>query len=667
MQQEFEEFLRDKYSDDVGELAGRYPKEQKSILVDWMDLFRHDSDLAYELVDNPSLAKPLLNNALRNYDLPVDVSLPHARARLFNVSDERELLVGQYDTHHINKIISIRGQVRQLSMVRPRDVETTFECLRCGTKISIPQSGENYQEPHECQGCERQGPFDVVEEDSVYVKHQLARIETPPEHTKSDAHIDVHLRHDLTERLQGNERVIITGKLGVVKREDSERDNDWTFDAESIEILEGGFEMVDKEEHREEIEEIASLDDPIDYFAGQLAPELYRHPKLKLSTQALVLGMVGAYDQPGKRTDSHLCVLGDPGVGKSEALDGCDDLSPRSRLASGKGVSGAGLTAAAARSDFGPGEWTAEAGLLPRANNGVACLDEIDKVDESHLQAIHRALEQQQVDFSKAGLEAHFQTKTTLLATGNPKHGRFNPHEHPADQIDISPTLMSRFDLILLLKDDPDEDLDKNIADVQIDSWTESKQDTDEETDSDRDYDDIVFQAYIAAAKDINPEWTDTAKQKIKNEYVKTRSVAHGQGGESPMPVTARKLPAFLRLAEASARARHSQQVTEEDAERAISLVWSSLNDVGVDPETGELDADVIEAGMSKSQRDRIKNISSIIDELAAEYDEGAPRNLVIERAENNGIDADRAAHEIDELKEKGEVFNPSEDRLRTT
>jgi replicative DNA helicase Mcm len=158
---------------------------------------------------------------------------------------------------------------------------------------------------------------------------------------------------------------------------------------------------------------------------------------------------------------------------------------------------------------------------------------------------------------------------------------------------------------------------------------------------------------------------TEEARSAIEEFYVDLRS--RGEGEDAPVPVTARKLEALVRLAEASARVRLSDTVEQADADRVIDIVRKSLEDVGMDPETNEFDADMIEAGHSKSQRDRIKGLKAIIQELEEEYEEGAPYDEVIGMAVENGTDRDKAEHEIEKLKQKGEVYEPSQGHLRTT
>jgi replicative DNA helicase Mcm len=158
---------------------------------------------------------------------------------------------------------------------------------------------------------------------------------------------------------------------------------------------------------------------------------------------------------------------------------------------------------------------------------------------------------------------------------------------------------------------------------------------------------------------------TEDAKSEIQEFYVDLR--ARGSDEDAAVPVTARKLEALVRLAEASARIRLSDTVDAADASRAVDIVRYCLEDIGMDPETGEFDADMVETGTSKSQRDRIKDLLSLVQNIEDEYDEGAPVDVIIERAEEAGMEPSKAEHEIEQLKQKGEVYEPQTDHLRTT
>ncbi len=297
--------------------------------------------------------------------------------------------------------------------------------------------------------------------------------------------------------------------------------------------------------------------------------------------------------------------------------------------------------------------------------------------------AMHEALEQQSISISKAGINATLKSRCSLLGAANPKYGRFDQYEPIGEQIDLEPALISRFDLIFTVTDQPDPEKDGDLADhilqtnyagelnTQRTRMTNSNF-TQEEVDAATEKVEPVIEPdllrkYIAHAKrNCFPTMTDEARAAIREFYVDLR--AKGADEDAPVPVTARKLEALVRLAEASARVRLSDTVEAEDAERVITIVRSCLEAIGVDPETGEFDADVIETGRSKTQRDRIKNLKGLISELESEYEEGAPLDEVLDRAETDlGLDRSKAEDEIEKLRRKGEVYEPQQNHLRTT
>ncbi|WP_259536483.1 LAGLIDADG family homing endonuclease [Halalkaliarchaeum sp. AArc-CO] len=286
------------------------------------------------------------------------------------------------------------------------------------------------------------------------------------------------------------------------------------------------------------------------------------------------------------------------------------------------------------------------------------------------------------ISISKAGINATLKSRCSLLGAANPKYGRFDQYEPLGEQIDLEPALISRFDLIFTVTDQPDPDHDARLADhilttnyagemntqrerLATSEFTESEvQQATQEVEPVLDQE--LLRKYIAYAKrNCFPTMTDEAREAIRDFYVDLR--AQGADEDAPVPVTARKLEALVRLSEASARVRLSDTVDREDAERVIDIVESSLQDIGVDPETGQFDADVIETGTSKSQRDRIKSLKGLIEELEDEFEEGAPVDEVLERADEVGMDPTKAEDEIEKLRAKGEVYEPRQNHLRTT
>ncbi|GGN12394.1 LAGLIDADG family homing endonuclease [Halarchaeum nitratireducens] len=367
----------------------------------------------------------------------------------------------------------------------------------------------------------------------------------------------------------------------------------------------------------------------------------------------------------------------------SQLLSYVQNIAPRSVYTSGKGSSSAGLTAAAVRDDFGDGQqWTLEAGALVLADRGIAAVDELDKMAPDDRSAMHEALEQQSISISKAGINATLKSRCSLLGAANPKYGRFDQYEPIGEQIDLEPALISRFDLIFTVADQPDPEEDARLAEHILQTNYAGELHTQREHLASANYteDEVAAQTdevapeidaellrkYIAyARRNVYPAMSDEARAAIEQFYVDLR--AEGADEDAPVPVTARKLEALVRLAEASARVRLSDTVEEKDAERVIAIVRSCLEAIGVDPETGEFDADVVETGTSKSQRDRIKNLRALIEDIEDDFEEGAPTEEVMARAEEVGMERSKAEHEIEKLKKQGEVYEPSTGHLRTT
>ena len=287
------------------------------------------------------------------------------------------------------------------------------------------------------------------------------------------------------------------------------------------------------------------------------------------------------------------------------------------------------------------------------------------------------------ISVSKAGINATLKSRCSLLGAANPKYGRFDQYEPIGEQIDLEPALISRFDLIFTVTDSPDPETDAQLAEHIINTnyagelhtqrtHVPNSEFTDEEVDAATaevtpEIEAELLRKYIAYAKrNCYPTMTEEAKEVIRQFYVDFR--AKGADEDAPVPVTARKLEALVRLSEASARLRLSDTVEREDAVRVTEIVESCLRDIGMDPETGEFDADIVETGTSKTQRDRIKDLKHLIEELEDEYDEGAPVSEVVSRAgEELGLEESKAEQEIENLRRKGEVYEPRTDYLRTT
>jgi len=284
------------------------------------------------------------------------------------------------------------------------------------------------------------------------------------------------------------------------------------------------------------------------------------------------------------------------------------------------------------------------------------------------------------ISVAKAGVMASLKSRCSLLAAANPKLGRFDKYESIAPQINLTPALMSRFDLIFVLTDDPDTNRDSQIAEHILKSNYAGELSTQIEWNPDVTQEDIdsamviikpeidpdMLRKYVAyARKNIFPTLTDEVRERFRKYYVDLRS--QGQDSNKPVPVTARQLEALVRLGEASARLRLSNDVMMEDAERAIRIFIACMRKVGIDPDTGLLDVDVISTGISKSTRDKTKLMKDIIRDISKENQGLAPKDAVLDRAEEIGIERSRAEAIIDRFKNDGEIFEPRIGMLKLT
>ena len=355
-----------------------------------------------------------------------------------------------------------------------------------------------------------------------------------------------------------------------------------------------------------------------------------------------------------------MLVVGDAGGGKWSILIFISKAAPKGRFIRGKGASGEGITASVVKDEFIRG-WALEAGALVLAHKGIGCLDELDKMSPEDRSALHEALEQQQITISKANIQATLKAETTVLAAANPKYGRFDPYKPIAQQIDLPPTLINRFDLIFTIRDIPDRIKDEKIAKHILDLQKSPLE-------SEVEIQIPLLKKYISYAKQkIKPELTDGAIEEIKNFYVTLRNTpTESDELIKPIPVSARQLEALVRLAEGSAKARLSTKVTKVDSKRAINLLRSCLMEVGLDPETGKLDIDRISTGIPATQRSRIVTIQEIITNLEKKLGTRIiPISNIIEEAAEKNIDESKVEEVIEKLKKSGEVFEPKRGQIQ--
>ena len=277
-------------------------------------------------------------------------------------------------------------------------------------------------------------------------------------------------------------------------------------------------------------------------------------------------------------------------------------------------------------------------------------------VPDNHNFVAEGAVVHNSISVSKANIQATLNAETAILAAGNPKLGRFDPYEPIPQQIEIGDTLLSRFDFIFPVKDEPDEDRDRKLSEQVLKNHIEPEEST-AEISAD------MLRKYIAYSRRIRPDLTDEAAEVIQEFYVDMRKKGGGEEGSS-VPITARQLEALVRIAEASARAELSEEVTEDDAERAVDILTYCLEQVGVDPETGEYDIDMVESGVSGSQRNRQQTVKQIINE-ATDRQTAIEIEEVLDRADDQGVDRQKADEIINRMQREGDLFEPEQGKVQ--
>jgi len=586
--QKFEEFFRLVYADEIRKLGKKYPKE-RSITVDFKKLEEYDYKLADELLDNPDVYLEAMEEALSRIEIPGLEEEFKPKVHLAGIPEDRILLIRDITSDYIGKIIGVEGVVRKATIVEPKLKVALWACRYCGRTYSIVQDGIKLKKPFVCV-CGKKD-FELIPEQSVWTDFQRIEIQEPLEYLRGGEQaqsIVIHLEGDLVSKVSPGDRVIIVGVLRLRQPDGRKTVYGKYIDALYIEPVQKEFEELEPtEEEVKKIKELAKDPEIYNKLVRSIAPSIKGHEKIK---EAIALQLFGGVkktlpDSTQIRGNIHILLMGDPGTGKSQILQYVTKIAPKSFYVAGKTASGAGLTASAEKDELGEGGWVLKAGVLVLASGGLAAIDEFEKIDPKDRAALHEAMEQQSVSIAKAGIVTRFKAETSILAAANPKFGRFDPYENPLSQINIESTILSRFDLMFIVREVLDENRDREIAEhilkthragemrMQYERATETKL-TSEEVEKAEEHikpaiEPELLRKYVAYARThIFPVLTDEAMKEIIDFYVNLRKLGKTAG---TVPATARQLEALIRLTEASARVRLSNVATVEDAKRAIA------------------------------------------------------------------------------------------------
>ena len=648
----FEEFFSTQYKDEVFDALEQYPDE-RSITINYNELEMFDPDLADHLIDAPEDIIKSAQTAIKNIDpLAQNADLNVRISNLTNIIPLNILL-----SKYIGTFVSSDGIIRKTDEIRPRIETGVFECRGCMKKYEVEQTSQNHIiEPSMCPNCGGR-TFRLLQEESYYIDTQTARMQEPLENLSGGTEpkqMLMILEDDLVDELNPGDKVRITGTLKTFREERSGKFKNYIY-VNHIEPLEQEFEELHlSEEDEEEILELSRDPNVYEKIIKSTAPSIkgYRDVKESIALQLFGGSAKQLEDETRLRGDIHILIVGDPGIGKSQILKYVSKLAPRSIYTSGKGTTGAGLTAAAVRDELGG--WSLEAGALVLGDQGNVCVDELDKMRSEDRSALHEALEQQTVSIAKAGIMATLNSRCSVLAAANPKFGRFDRFKVLADQIELPPPILSRFDLIWIVEDKPSRKGDSELAQHILNIHQSNTVDYEIEPD--------LLRKYIAyARKNINPVLSDEANEVLKNFYVDTRNSSSNAEENTVVPITARQLEAIIRLAEACAKVKLKEVVDKDDAKKAVKLQMASLKDAGVDPETGEIEADIVGGGRPKSERDKLSTLVDEVKLLEEEYNGQAPLNVLKSNMEEkHGVSEDKVESLIRTLQQRGILYEPN-------
>jgi len=625
-----------KYAEQLTALAHR---EQTSLTIDLEDVAGEDEDLATAIRENTRrynlLVAEVVEGLLPEYrtrDVPsrdaLDVFIKHRQtateraqatvapgvqqppAKVFppelmrrfevyfktQVSDKvlpiREVKAGQ-----IGKLISIKGIVTRATEVKPMMQVATYTCDQCGAETFQPINSTSFMPQISCPGEDCRvnksgGRLTLQSRGSKFSKFQELKVQehsdaVPTGHIPRS--ITVYVRGGLTRLATPGDHVQICGIFLPIKTEGfkamaSGLLSDTYLEAHKITRLSKSEDELGAEQEMTE-EELRALngEDFYNKLSSSIAPEIYGHEDVK---KALLLLMVGGVDRSPAgmkiRGNINICLMGDPGVAKSQLLSYMDRLAPRSQYTTGRGSSGVGLTAAVMKDPL-TGEMTLEGGALVLADQGICCIDEFDKMDEGDRTAIHEVMEQQTISIAKAGIMTSLNARVSILAAANPAYGRYNTKRSIEDNIQLPAALLSRFDLLWLIADKSDRENDlrlaRHITYVHQNNTNPPQQYTP--------LDMSLMRRYIAMCQKQVPLIPPELRDYIVGCYCELRKESRAEENKNTTTFTsARTLLAILRLSTALARLRTAQTVEKDDVGEAIRLMEMSKDSLKAAPTT---------------------------------------------------------------------------------
>jgi replicative DNA helicase Mcm len=661
--EELEHFLKSyqekgmlKYRD---RLAQTITAAGNSLVIDYDDLLSFNPNIALRLVTEPDEVFPAFRKAafelLRVLNPQVAESYKRFgfTVRIRGLTDK--LSLRKIASQYLDKLVAVQGMVVRTSEIKPFAVRAAFKCRKGGHVTYVEQHGMVLRKPTKCNECDETKNFELDEKKTEFIDYQIIRLQELPEELppgQLPQSIDVELTGDIVGVARPGDRVVVNGIVRaepeVVGASVRLRVFKSRIEGNYVEVIGKSPETLElSREDEEKIKEIARYQDAYDRLIRSIAPSIHGYETQK---EAILLQIVGSPqrllpDGTVVRGDINVLMVGDPGTAKSELLKFAARVAPRGLYTSGRGSTAAGLTAAVVKEKGGM--MMLEAGAVVLADQGIAAIDEFDKMRTEDRNALHEAMEQQTVSVAKGGIVATLNARTSILAAANPVLGKYDPYRNITENINLPVPLLTRFDLIFVLRDVPERPKDEKLARFVLELHRKGGYVEEPPIPFD------LLRKYLTYAKKINPTLTKEAEDKILEYYLQMRSM----GSENMITVTPRQLEALIRLATARARLLLRDTVTEEDAIKAISLFKRMLEAVGIDVRTGRTDLGVLH-GKPLSERNLLATAIDVFKSLEGPTREPVEERRFIEELVKTGkFDEERAKRMLRTLQNSGVIY----------
>ncbi|MDE1728712.1 MAG: minichromosome maintenance protein MCM [Thaumarchaeota archaeon] len=652
-----------KYVDEIDQMMA---KKTQYIVVDYNDLVSYPEIESVFTTDPDEILrafggaiKDILKERFPQYAEKIRHDI---RVRISNYPSQRSLR--EVNAEVIGKVISVSGMVVRSSEIKPLAKELVYFCPDNHKTVRIQEKGLEFKEPLKCDNgkCTHRD-LEISPEQSKFIDFQMVRLQELPEDLPPGQlphYLDVTVLQDLVDNARPGDRIILTGIVRIEQEHiPSMRGKSGIYrlriQGNNIEFHRGRGNKTSRSTEREEIsideekiiKSLVKNPDIYDRLVASFAPHVSGHDIIKEAILLLIVGSTQKILADGAkiRGDINVFLVGDPGTAKSEMLKFCARIAPRGLYTSGRGSTAAGLTAAVVRDKIGI--MMLEAGAVVLGDQGLVCIDEFDKMKPEDRSALHETMEQQSVSIAKGGIVATLNARTSILAAANPMFGKYDPFKNITENVNLPVPLLTRFDLIFVVRDIPSKERDTRIARHILNLHRVSGTDTKSLIDVD------ILTKYLSFAKRFDPNLTPEAEDLILNYYMTMRNVE----SEGMITVTPRQLEGLVRLATARARLLMKTQVDGEDAERAIFLMQSMLQDAGVDVNTGKVDLGVLQ-GRPHSEVSKMQLFMDVMKSL--EGDEKRPveeKAFVKELIKTDKFTEDEARKYIKKLQRESAIY----------